>query len=50
MIFGLDSLTPSKGGNIYLGFRNNLLKYARNKRRHKFVITRITVDYPVKEK
>ena len=34
MIFGLYSLTPSKGGNIYLDFRNSLLKYARNERRH----------------
>ena len=34
----------SKGGNIYLNFKNSLLKYAGNKRRHKFVITRINVN------
>ena len=35
MTLGLDILIPSKGGNIYLDFRNSLLKYARNKRRQK---------------
>ena len=41
---GLDILIHSKEGNMHLDFRNSLLKYAQNKRRHKFVITRITVD------
>ena len=41
-------LTEKKKRNIHLDFRNSLLKYARNKRRHKFGITRITVDYSVK--
>ena len=41
---------PSKAGNIYLDFKNSLLKYAPNNRRYKFVINRITVDMPVKEK
>ena len=41
---------PSKRGNVYLYFRNSLLKYVQNKRRHNFIITRITVDYPVQEK
>ena len=46
----LDLLITSKEGNIHLDFRNSLLKYARNKRRHKFIFTGITVDYqPVKE-
>ena len=28
----------------YLDFRNNSLKYAQNKRMHKFIIIRITLD------
>ena len=41
---GLHVLTTSKEGNVHLEFRNSLSKCAQNKRRHKFVITRITVD------
>ena len=39
------SFNTFQKGNILLDFRNSLLKYARNKRRHKFIITGITVDY-----
>ena len=35
---------------MHLDFRNSLLKYNRKKRRDNFVINRITVVYPVKEK
>ena len=41
---GWDVSIPCKRGNINLDFRKSLLKYPRNKRKHKFVIIRITVD------
>ena len=43
LILGSDILIPSKVGNMHLDFRNILLKYARDKRRDKFVINRIIV-------
>ena len=50
LILGSDILIPSKVGNMHLDFRNILLKYARDKRRDKFVINRIIVVQQVKEK
>ena len=41
---GLDVLIPCNEGNIHSDFRKGLLKYPQNKRKHKFVITRITLD------
>ena len=41
---GLDVLIPCNEGNIHSDFRKGLLKYPQNKRKHEFVITRITLD------